>query len=422
MNTKVVNINNFKLHLINNNNFKTTRIEARLILDMDKKEVPLLELLSNALIYTTKEYNTRKDFINHCKDLYDTFISTQIKEDGNRLSLNIGLSFLDNKYSCDTLLEDEIKLLYEILYNPNISNGKFDEDTFDAVVVNIKSSLESMKEDKSRYAKMRLVEILNEDNDNFISQLSEEYYNKIVNTTKEELVDFYNKIINNLSLNIVVLGNIDVNETEKIFKNVFNKVNGKTYNIDPIIEYKQNKKIDTRFESDKSSQSKLYIACNVENNLTKYEKEVVMQIYNIILGGFADSLFFKNIREKHSICYYISSNFSYYENVLYIRSGITKDNYDKIIELIKKEMKKMVKGDFSNDLLEEAKSTYKSMLITAMDYPANLVNNYYDNQIDNISLFKDRMDDIDKVSIEDIKKVASKVKMNTIFLFGGDSK
>jgi predicted Zn-dependent peptidase len=85
-------------------------------------------------------------------------------------------------------------------------------------------------------------------------------------------------------------------------------------------------------------------------------------------------------------------------------------------------MKKMVKGDFSDDLLEEAKSTYKSMLITAMDYPANLVNNYYDNQIDNISLFKDRMDDINKVSIEDIKKIASKIKMNTIFLFGGDSK
>ena len=147
-----------------------------------------------------------------------------------------------------------------------------------------------------------------------------------------------------------------------------------------------------------------------------------MQIYNLILGGFADSLFFKNIREKHSLCYYISSNFSYYENVLYIRSGITKDNYDKIVDLIKKEMKRVVKGDFSNELLDEAKSTYKSMLITAMDYPANLVNNYYDNQIDSISLFKDRMDDIDKVSTEDIKKIASKVKMNTIFLFGGDSK
>ena len=85
-------------------------------------------------------------------------------------------------------------------------------------------------------------------------------------------------------------------------------------------------------------------------------------------------------------------------------------------------MKRVLKGDFSNELLDEAKSTYKSMLITAMDYPANLVNNYYDNQIDSISLFKDRMDDIDKVSIEDIKKIASKVKMNTIFLFGGDSK
>ena len=92
MNTKVVNINNFKLHLINNSNFKTTRIEARLILDMDKKEVPLLELLSNALIYTTKKYNTRKDFINKTKDLYDAITNVNVKSDGNRTSLILSVS------------------------------------------------------------------------------------------------------------------------------------------------------------------------------------------------------------------------------------------------------------------------------------------------------------------------------------------
>ena len=57
-----------------------------------------------------------------------------------------------------------------------------------------------------------------------------------------------------------------------------------------------------------------------------------------------------------------------------------------------------------------------------MDYPSSLVNNYYDNQIDNISLFKDRIEEINKVTIDDIKEVANKIKLNTVFLFGGDSK
>ena len=422
MNTKVVNINNTEVHIIKNNNFKASRMEARLILNMDKKEVPLLELLSNALIYSSKKYNTRRDFINHKKDLYDTIVTSNTRIDGNRISLNIALSFLANKYSNDSLLSEEINFIYEILYNPNIIDDKYDEDTFNGVMINVKAALESLKEDKSKYSKLRLIEILNEDIDDYISPLSKEYLDIVTNTTKEDLASFYKKIIDNAEIRIVILGDIDIDDTEKLFNKTFNCKQSKLFDIDPIKNYKDNKKIDTRFETDKSSQSKLNIACSVSKELTKYEKEVVMQIYNIILGGFANSLFFKNIREKHSLCYYISSAFSYYDNTLYIRSGITKDNYDKVVELIKKEMKKPVKGDFSNELLEDAKNTYISSLTAALDYPANIVNNYYDNKVDNISLFKDRIEDIKKVTKEDVMKVAKDIKINTIFLFGGDSK
>ena len=78
MKTKVATIGKNNLHMIFNNNFKTTRIEARFIIDIEKKEVPLLELLSNALIYTTKKYNTRKDFINKTKDLYDAITNVNV--------------------------------------------------------------------------------------------------------------------------------------------------------------------------------------------------------------------------------------------------------------------------------------------------------------------------------------------------------
>jgi hypothetical protein len=57
-----------------------------------------------------------------------------------------------------------------------------------------------------------------------------------------------------------------------------------------------------------------------------------------------------------------------------------------------------------------------------MDYPSSLMNNYYDNYIDKISLFNERINSIEKVSMEDIVNVANKINIHTIFLYGGDSK
>ena len=422
MKTKVATIGKNNLHMIFNKNFKTTIIEARFIIDKEKKEVPLMELLSNALIYTTKKYNTRKDFINKTKDLYDAITNVNVKSDGNRTSLILSVSCLDNKYSSDTLFKEVVEFFHEIIYNPNVTDNAFDNESFEAVKLNVNSNLETIIEDKSRYSRLRLFEILNENKKEYVSPVNKEYKEIIESATRSSLYDFYNKVINNCKLDIVILGNIDFDETEKIVKEYFNNSSRKDFSIEPNVYYDKRKKILTRFETDKSQQAKLNIACNVDKDLSKYEKEVVMQVYNLILGGFANSLFFKNIREKHSLCYYISSNFYYYENILYIRSGISKNNYDKVIELIKKEMKRVKDGKFSESLLEEAKETYASILKSTMDYPSSLINNYYDNKIDNISLFTDRFEEVKKVSMDDVKKLANKIDMNTIYLFGGDAK
>ena len=409
--------------MILSDNFKTTRVEARFIIDMDKKEVPLLELLSGLLIYTSKNYNTRKDFINKCKDLYDLSVSSNIKEDGKRTSLNIAISFLDGNYAYDNLFEDAVSFLKEIIYNPNIVDDSFDTESYNAINVNVKSDLETIIEDKSGYSKQKLFEVINEDRDDYISRVSKEYTEIIEKESGKSLVDFYKKVIDNSKLNIIVFGNIDFDKTEKIIKDNFsldNKLNNEL--VDPNRYYKSYKKVLTRFESDKSSQAKLNIACFFKNNLSSYEKEVVIPVYNLILGGFANSIFFKDIREKHSLCYYIISNFSYYDNLLFIRSGIKKDNYEKVLSLIKKNIKNVADGKIPKNLIEEAKETYISSLKSTMDYPALLINNYYDNKIDNISLFEDRIEMIKNVTMDEVKKIASNVKIDAIYLFGGDSK
>jgi len=408
--------------MIFNNNFKTTRVEARIITDIETKEVPILELLSSLLIYSSKKYNTRRMLLNKAKDLYDAIINSNIRIDGNRCSLIVSLSILNNEYAYDNLFNDAIDFLHEIIYNPNIVDGQFDEESFEAVKLILNSNIDTIIEDKSRYARLRLFQILNENDDSYISPLSDEYKNIINTITREEVSRFYNRVINNSTLDLIVLSNTKNENAENIIKNIFDDTKNKNVFINPNKYYENNKKVITRFESDKTGQAKLAIACNLPNNLSSYEKEIVMPIYNLILGGFPNSLFFKNIREKHSLCYNISSYFYYYENILYIKSGIAKSNYDKTVQLIKKEMKKIRDGSFSEDLLSEAKETYISLLKSTMDYPSSLISNYYDNYLDNISLFSERIKSIEKVSSEDIINIANKVNIHTIYLFGGDSK
>ena len=422
MKTKVVKIENTNLYILKNDNFKTTRIEAKFRINIDKKEVPILGLLSNALTYTTKNYNTKKELTNRCKDLYDLIPSCNVIEEGNRHTLNLALSFLNDKYSEENLLEEAVNLTHEIIYNPNITDNKYDEETFNAVLTIEKAYLETLKEDKVKYSSKRLMDILNEDDEDYLSILSKEYYDIVANSTREDLAKCYNDVINNSELSILIIGDVDIDKTEELFKKYFKEKHGIKYDKDANKYYKINKKVETVFESDKSSQSKLNIAFNLPENMTNDNKLIELQILNIILGGFANSLFFKNIREKHSLCYYVSTYTPFYDNLLVVRSGISKENYDKMIKLIKKEIKRVIDKDYSDSLLEEAKKHYISCLKSNMDYPAAILNNYYTNKVDGLSLFENRYDAINKVTKDDIKELASKLKMNTIYMFGGDSK
>ena len=54
------------------------------------------------------------------------------------------------------------------------------------------------------------------------------------------------------------------------------------------------------------NQSKLVLGLKIDK-MTDFELRYVLSVYSYILGGGPDSKLFKNVREKNSLCYYISS-------------------------------------------------------------------------------------------------------------------
>ena len=122
------------------------------------------------------------------------------------------------------------------------------------------------------------------------------------------------------------------------------------------------------------------------------------------------------------MCYYISSSSNKVDNLLIISSGIAKNNFKKVLSLIKKEMKNIEQGNFSEEAILQAKIRYNSILDEIYDYPNQIISAYYASIILGVDFPEVRKKKIMEVTKDDIIKLSKKVKMDTIYLLGGIDK
>lgn len=410
----------YNLHMINTDRFKTVNIEVILSNKIKKEEITITNFLSSILAYTTKKYPTKNSLAIKLQDLYAARIFTSCYRIGNLYNVDFNLSMLDEKYSEEGMFEATIDLLKDILFDPNVTLSEFDTNSFNVIKNEEVAQIERFKEDSRKYSIVKMLNLLDEDS--VFSYNGYGYMEDLDLITPKNLYEFYQKFIRSSAVDIFIVGDIDFDKTEKIIKEKFKFRTFKKSRENPLLDVKKcRKKAQVVFEEDNTNQAKLTIGCLIDE-MSKFEREYVLNIYNLILGATADSKFFKNIREKYSMCYYVSSVGNKLDNLFIITSGISKENFEKMISLIKKEMKDMVDGIFSDEDIDNAKKYYLSILEEVEDKPNQIISSYYAIDLIGVDDIEKRKEEIMKVSKEDIMRLSSKVNIDTIFLLGGDKK
>ena len=102
-----------------------------------------------------------------------------------------------------------------------------------------------------------------------------------------------------------------------------------------------------------------------------------------------------------------------------IYAGIEKGNDKEVIELIKKEMQKISKGNFDEKLLKNAKETIIGSIKASKDSPIGIINAYYAKELVNSKLFDERIENIRKISKQNIIDISKKIHLNTIYILEG---
>ena len=139
----------------------------------------------------------------------------------------------------------------------------------------------------------------------------------------------------------------------------------------------------------------------------------------VIFGGGSDSKLFKDVREKNSLCYTVYSLINKLDNLLVITAGIDKNNFNKTVDLITKNLNEMKKGHFTNEDIEIAKEFYHTSLEAIEENENAIISEYLFEEILGLDSIKERSEKMNKVKKQDITKVCKKITMDTVFLLEG---
>ena len=161
-------------------------------------------------------------------------------------------------------------------------------------------------------------------------------------------------------------------------------------------------------------QGNLVIGLNV--NSQKNGAKFITSLYNAILGGGANSKLFQNVREKNSLAYTAGSTFRRQKNAIFIRCGIEIENYEKALETIKEQLEDMKKGNFSEEDINNSKELIVASINSITSEQDSEITYYYGQELsDTFTNLEEYVENIKKVSKEDILEIAKNISINTIY-------
>lgn len=409
----------YHLHTIKTNKFKTVTIKINFKRKLEKKDITYRNLLTDVLLESSLKYPSRRELEIKTEDLYNLILKSNTYLSGNYMILSFDCIFLNEAYTEKGMLQESLEFLMEFLFHPNANNRKFEKTNFLIAKKALQENLETLEDSYGRYAMYRLLEEM--DSKAPFSLRSIGYLEDLEEIDESNLYTYYESVLNSDLIDIFVIGNIDSEKIREIFLKTFPintlKKPSQSHYLEPS-KYRRRPK--TTKEKKDINQSHLLLGCKLEA-LTEMEKKYVMNVYNFILGGGADSKLFQNVREKNSLCYSIHSTYQPTSNLLIIKAGIDASSYKKAVLLIKKELNAMEKGEFDDSDIEKAKITYLSAFDELEDSPGSIVSTYVSSEYlgyDTLDIRKQKIKEVTKQMVLD---VAKKVHIDTIYMLEGGS-
>lgn len=385
------------MNYISSNKFSDVSVAIRTQLPLERSTITAYNILVYMLKTKTKLFKTKQALISNLNEAYGMKLACGLSSYGADLILTTRIQYIRSDWIEE---EDYIHKVKEIT-DQVLFHSVLDEASFEEAKYLYRNKLTRILDDPDGLAIYTCLTTLNTNHE--ISIPIQGSLDDLDQLTLQDIQNVYSAYLK-ADKYIFVCGCLDEEMKTYLERMDSSSKLNSTRSLLPILDY-QEEIIEKNISQ--SSIALLY-ATSTDILSEDYYKMFVM---NSLLGQSPTSLLFEEVREKHSLCYSISSYLIQFDGALIITLGTNKENIEKAIDLINQQIQRIIDLDFDPELLNTAKKDCIDSLIVAQDYPFSQI----DQRFMDVLLSRDtdrdkKIKNIQKVSLEDVSAAAKKLK------------
>lgn len=405
------------VHVNETTQFKTINFSFKFKDRLTPEKASARSILANVLQHSNEVYPSHTALRMVLDDLYGTSLYIDSSKRGNEHIVTLNVETVNDQYlSEEGVLEKVLNLMYLVLFKPNMENGHFKESIFLREKQTIKERIESIFDEKTRYAQQRMMELALPGHPASIQANGS--LEEVQKVTNEQLVKEYRTLLNNNEIEIYVVGDIKPDMIASYIKEYFHFEDREQPVEGPSIQL-TSPETSRVIEYEDMKQGKLHMAFFTPITF-RNEKFPVMQLMNGVLGGYAHSKLFVNIREKESMAYYVSSSYASQFGLMFVLAGIDSKLEGKAVKLILEQLEEVKRANISDVELDQTKALLINQLKEALDSARGQID-IYDQYMELDEAFEPAylISKWDAVTKEDIAEAAQQLSLEMTYFLAG---
>lgn len=413
------NVAGMRIHVMPTKAFKTYAISLYAGVPLNEDTVTPTALAPFVLRRGTASYPETTQFRERLEELYGAGFGFDIYKRGDYQIVQFRMDTINDSFvqSQESLLEQSFAFLGEVLTRPLVEDGSFRSSYVATERETVRKKLESIVNDKIRYAAERCIEEMCRNEPYRLHPLGQRA--DLDRITPKSLYESYNSWLDGAILDLYVVGDTTTEEVEKLVQQHFGRIQSEVGLYSSKFVPVSVSEVRTVEEKLDVSQGKLNMG--LRTSITyKDDTYASALMYNGILGGYPHSKLFVNVREKASLAYYASSRYDGHKGIGTIQSGIETQNYNKAVEIIEKQLEEMKAGNISDLELSQTKAMIRNQLSEIPDSAFEMISYDFNRQLSGKERTADQLlEEVEQIGAGEVKAAAETFQLDTIYFLTG---
>ena len=405
-------------HFVQSKKFKTNKITIRFTAPLSLETIAGRMLSASMLETANQVYPTSQVFRRYLASLYGTDISTSAYRRGQAHILDLTFTYVRDDFLSkkNVLISRILELVKQTLFAPLVQDGAFEPALFEIERKQLLASLATDMDDSFYFAHKELDSLFF--HDERLQLRYSDLRNSISNESPESSYTCFQDALKNDRIDFFFLGDFnEVEITESLKSLPFT-----ARKSDVAIQYQQSYSNVLREGMVQRNVGQSILELGYHSSI-KYgdDEHLPMLVMNGLLGEFAHSKLFTNVRENAGIAYTVSSQLNLFSGLLRMYAGIDRENRNQARKMMNHQLLDLKKGNFTDFELEQTKEMIRRSLLIAQDNQQTLVERVYLNVLLGKSSFDmDRLvAKLESVDKEAVCKAANSLKLQAIYFMEG---